>query len=181
MLAGIFRSDPAKRVSLTSHAVGGTPPKEHVCTFREATSCSSFTCSGNSTAWVKGSNGHPLKGPLSTEWLIKRLSRRERKSFITAGGDKSMWLQPSPCPGTTKLCWGDERGRKMVDQGASGEVRLESGQKALFHQRGDGFVGVRSPGALQGDLFGVGRATSTPLMGGKMTRMAGLPHNSRGN
>ena len=67
-----------------------------------------------------------------------------------------MWLQPSPWPDTTELCSGDEPTEILVDGGADGEVRSETGKIRLFHQRDDGFASVGSCGTRYGAFSGSG-------------------------
>ncbi len=67
--------------------------------------------------------------------------------------------------------------KEMVDGGAEGEVRSETGKKGLFHQRDDGFACVRSRATPHGYLFGVSGATSLPLKGAETIKMARPRHN----
>ena len=74
----------------------------------------------------------------------------------------SMWLQPSPWPGTTKQCSGEGQDI-LVDGGALGEVCSKSGKWGLFHQHYGGFVFVGSYGRRQGKRFGLPGPSLAPL------------------
>jgi hypothetical protein len=54
-----------------------------------------------------------------------------------------MWRRCFPCPHTTKLCSGEGQ-RILIDGGAFGELRSETGLKVIFRQRNDGFASVES-------------------------------------
>ncbi len=68
----------------------------------------------------------------------------------------SMWLQPSPCPDTTKLFSGEGQ-KNLVDGRAHGEVRSNTGKCKPFHQHDDGLVALLSCEGPSGVLLGVRR------------------------
>jgi len=88
-----------------------------------------------------------------------------------------MWLLPSPWPDTTKLCSGDEGGKKVLTEWR----RVTYGQK---QEKSSLFINVTTVlppsgrGDTCGDLFGVSGATSLPLRAAKTVKMARPTHNS---
>jgi hypothetical protein len=70
-----------------------------------------------------------------------------------------MWLLPSLCPGTTKLCSGEGQ-EMLVDGGAHGEVSSKTGIIELLQQLDDVFALPRALWETCGCLFGVRGANS---------------------
>ena len=89
-----------------------------------------------------------------------------------------MSLQPSPWPGTTKLCSGKDREDIWVDGERVGEVRSETGTYGLDHQHDDGFVVLRPLERPSRVLVG-GRSTlARPGSWGDTPELARPRHNS---
>jgi len=66
----------------------------------------------------------------------------------------------------------------MVDGVTEGEVRSETEQKGLVHQRDDGFASVHSRRTPPEHAIGVSQGVRPPLTGAKTAKMARPPHNS---
>ena len=88
-----------------------------------------------------------------------------------------MWLLPFPWLDTTKLCSGDEGGKKVLTEWR----RVTYGQK---QDKSSLFINVTTvlpPSGRGGHLrrpFRGRGATSLPLRAAKTVKMARLPHNS---
>jgi hypothetical protein len=88
-----------------------------------------------------------------------------------------MWLQPSPCPGTTKL-FSVEDQDILVDEVSKDEVCSKREEERLFHLRDGGFVAVGPSGGPSEGLFGVKGTHLAPDSDSNTTESGRPRHNS---
>lgn len=90
----------------------------------------------------------------------------------------SMWRRRFLWPDITVQCSGDERGGKMVDGAAKGEVRSETGKNGPFQQRDDR-IAVLLPLERPSGVFAGGRGTlARPDSGARTPELTKPRHNS---